>query len=47
MQIVNGDVKYVMSFNNDDNVPNETFINGKALKLEDGTIIMQSLDHIV
>ena len=47
LQIVNGDVKYVTSFNNEDNVPNETFIDGKALKLEDGTIVMQSLDHVV
>lgn len=47
MQIVGDEVKYVTSFNNDDNVPNETFIDGKALKLEDGRIVMQSLDHVV
>lgn len=47
LQIVDNQVKYVTSFNESDNVPNETFIDGKVLKLEDGTICMQSLDHIV
>lgn len=47
LQIVDDAVKYVTSFNNEDNVPNETFIDGKAIKLEDGHIVMQSLDHIV
>ena len=47
LQIADNKVKYVTSFNNEDNVPNETFIDGKVLKLEDGTIVMQSLDHIV
>lgn len=47
MQIVDNEVKYVTSFNYEDNVPNETFIDGKALKLEDGRIVMQSLDHVV
>jgi Transcriptional regulator containing an amidase domain and an AraC-type DNA-binding HTH domain len=47
LQIANGDIKYVTSFNEDDNVPNETFIDGKVSKLEDGRIVMQSLDHII
>jgi AraC-like DNA-binding protein len=47
MQIVNDSIKHFMSFNEEDNIPNETFIDGKAVKLEDGTIVMQSLDHIV
>ena len=47
IQIADNRVKYVTSFNNDDNVPNETFIDGKVSKLEDGRIVMQSLDHIV
>jgi AraC-like DNA-binding protein len=47
IQIERGEVRYVTSFNNDDNVPNETFMNGKVLKLEDGTIVMQGLDHVV
>ena len=38
---------FVNSFNQDDNVPNESFINCKALCLDDGTIIMQALDHVI
>lgn len=40
-------VRYVMSYNDLDNVPNETFVNGRVLKLDDGTIVMQALDHVV
>ncbi|MBR1485452.1 MAG: helix-turn-helix domain-containing protein, partial [Prevotella sp.] len=38
---------FVNSFNEDDNVPNESFSNNKALRLDDGTIVMQALDHVV
>lgn len=37
----------VVSFNEDDNIPTSSFVNGLAMKLEDGSIIMQSLDYIV
>lgn len=37
----------VVSFNEDDNIPTNSFVNGLAMKLEDGSIIMQSLDYIV
>ena len=47
MQIEGDAIKYVTSFNDDDNVPNETFIDGKVMKLGDGSIIMQTIDHIV
>lgn len=47
VQIENGNIKQVYSFNDNDNVPNETFINAKAMKLADGTIVMQALDHVV
>ncbi len=40
-------LRYVMSYTNLDNVPNETFVNGRTMKLEDGTIVMQALDHVV
>ena len=43
----NGKPVFVNSFNQDDNVPNESFSNNKALCLDDSTIIMQSLDHVV
>jgi len=45
--IVDSKVKEVFCFNESDNVPNETFINAKAMKLSDGTIVMQALDHVV
>ena len=38
---------FVNSFNYEDNIPNESFVNCKAVCLDDGTIIMQSIDHIV
>ena len=40
-------VSRVESYYNRDNVPNESFVNRRAMKLNDGTIVMQSLDHIV
>ena len=42
-----GAVGHVISYNAYDNVPNETFVDGKAIRLDDGTIVMQSLDHVV
>ena len=45
---VNDDsVSRVESYYSRDNVPNESFVNGRAIRLNDGTIVMQSLDHIV
>ena len=38
---------FVNSFNNYDNVPNEAFIDAKALCLEDGKIVMQMIDHVI
>lgn len=38
---------FVNSFDSNDNVPNESFANCKAILLDDGSIAMQSLDHIV
>lgn len=40
-------VHYINSYNTYDNVPNESFVNGKAACLQDGTIVMQSIDHVV
>ena len=37
----------IISYNQYDNLPEESFVNGKALCLSDGTIVMQSLDHVV
>lgn len=45
---IRGDsVHHIETYTNRDNVPNESFVNGRAMKLEDGTIVMQSLDHMV
>lgn len=45
---IRGDsVYHVESYSTRDNVPNESFVNDRAMKLDDGTIVMQSLDHIV
>ena len=45
---IRGDsVYHVESYSSRDNVPNESFVNDRAMKLADGTIVMQSLDHIV
>ena len=40
-------VTRVESYYSRDNVPNESFVNRRVMKLDDGTIVMQSLDHIV
>ena len=37
----------ILSYNQYDNIPEESFVNGKALCLPDSTIVMQSLDHVV
>ena len=47
MQIADGDIKYVTSFDRADNVPNEAFVDGKAMRLEDGSIVMQTIDHVL
>lgn len=40
-------VGIITSYNQIDNVPNESFVNGRAMRLADGTVVMQSLDHMV
>lgn len=40
-------VHYIETYTGSDNVPNESFVNGRAIKLGDGTIVMQSLDHVI
>ncbi len=47
VQVEKEQVKQVFSYTNNDNVPNETFIDGKVMVLGTGDIIMQSLDHVV
>ena len=38
---------FVNSFSLSDNVPNDAFLNCKAMCLNDSTIIMQAVDHVV
>jgi AraC-like DNA-binding protein len=45
--IRDGKVYHIEPYINQDNIPNESFVNGRALKLNDGRIVMQSIDHIV
>lgn len=40
-------VKFVNSFSTIDGVPNETFVNCRSVVMDDGRIVMQSIDHIV
>jgi ligand-binding sensor domain-containing protein len=40
-----GRVYRINSYNEYDHVPNEVFVNGKAIRMPDGTIAMQSLEH--
>lgn len=47
LRIVDDKVKQVFCFSNNDNLPSETFINAKAMKMPDGRIVMQGIDHVV
>ncbi len=45
--IQEGKLRYVNSYSQWDNIPSELFVNGKALRLKDGSIAMQMLDHVI
>lgn len=45
--IRNNNVWKIVSYYGHDGIPEESFVKGQAIKLADGTIVMQSLDHIV
>lgn len=45
--IKNGKVTFVNSFTSSDGIPAEVFVNGRAMTLPDGTVVMQALDHVV
>ncbi len=40
-------VRHIETYIQSDNIPIESFVRGRAMKLDDGTIVMQSLDHVV
>ena len=41
------EVEFVNSFNDNDNVPAEAFINSKAKLLPDSQIVLQTIDHVL
>jgi len=45
--IVGDSVRLIRNYDYHDNIPTESFLNGRVLKTSDGTIVMQSMDHIV
>ena len=40
-------LRYINSYSQWDHVPSESFVNGRALHLPDGNIVMQMLDHVI
>jgi ligand-binding sensor domain-containing protein/AraC-like DNA-binding protein len=40
-------VSHLEVYINQDNIPNDAFLNRRAAKMDDGTIVMQSIDHVV
>lgn len=42
-----GEVRYINSYNEFDKIPMESFIDGRAIRLPDGTLAMQMLDHMI
>lgn len=47
VEVEKGKIGFVNSYNTIDRIPAESFKNGKALKLADGSIVMQAVDHVI
>lgn len=47
IRINEGKLSYAVSFDANDNVPIETFTNGRSMTLPNGNIVMQAIDHVV
>jgi AraC-like DNA-binding protein len=43
----NNKLRYINSYSQWDNVPSESFVNGRVLRLSGGNIAMQMLDHVI
>nr|MCR4994187.1 helix-turn-helix domain-containing protein [Bacteroidales bacterium] len=41
------ELNYVLSYDSYDYIPNESFVNGHAVLMENGSIVMRSLDHVI
>lgn len=42
-----GRLRFINSYNQWDNIPSESFVNGRSMVLDDGTVVMQMLDHVL
>ena len=40
-------IRFINSYNEWEDIPSESFVNGKSMRLPDGSIAMQMLDHVV
>ena len=40
-------IRYLNNYNSWDGIPTESFVNGRAIRLPDGSIAMQMLDHVL
>ena len=47
MIIKGGKIAFINSFSSMDGIPSEAFVNDRAMRLPDGKIVMQALDHVV
>lgn len=47
LMIEDGKLRFINSYNEWENIPSESFVNGKAMRLPNGAIAMQMLDHVV
>lgn len=45
--IRDGKIVFVNNFTSDDNIPDESFENCRAMVLDDGTILMQAVEHVI
>lgn len=47
LEINDGAITFINNHQQEDNVPPESFVEGKSICLDDGLIIMKSVDHVV
>lgn len=47
LKIENDKIDYIVRYNEWDGVPRESFVNGRSMRLPNGEIVMQALDHVV
>lgn len=47
LRVSEGSIAEIVNYDRNDNLPAESFVNDRMAKLADGTIVMQSIDHVV